>query len=165
MRTSNVGGAIPTVALAAVLLVTFLPIDSEHAPTARRSEGLWSVASPPPVVLARGASAARSTAEARTVGERFLQGYIAFLYGRLDPGELEGGTGELTRGLRRARRRVPPARDERRPRIARLDAVRQAPGLVQVTASVDDGDVAAYPVTAFVELRNGGWVVAHLADD
>jgi hypothetical protein len=108
---------------------------------------------------------AASTAEARAVGERFLQGYVAFLYGRLDADELEGGTGELTRGLRRARRRVPPARRERRSRIVRLAAVRQAPGLVQVTASVDDGDVAAYPVTAFVELGDGGWVVTHLADD
>jgi hypothetical protein len=117
------------------------------------------------VVFGRGASGAAATAEARTIGERFLQGYVAFLYGRLDADELEGGSRELTHGLRRARRRIPPARNERRPRIARLDAIRQAPGLVQVTASVDDGDVAAYPVTAFVELRDERWVVTHLADD
>jgi hypothetical protein len=167
-RAPNVEGAVATVALAAlaaVLLVTLLPIDSDRVPMSRPSEGPSSVASSPPVVFGRNTSGPASTAGARTVGERFLRGYVAFLYGRLDADALEGGTGELTHGLRQARRRVPPARAGRRPRIARLYAARQAPDLVQVTATVDDGDLAAYPVTAFVQLRDGRWVVTHLADD
>ena len=59
----------------------------------------------------------------------------------------------------------PPARAERTPRIARVDAVLQAPGVVEVTATIDDGDLTPYPVTAFVEFRDGRWVVTHLADD
>jgi hypothetical protein len=37
--------------------------------------------------------------------------------------------------------------------------------VVQVTATIDDGDLTTYPVTAFVEFRNARWLVTHLADD
>jgi hypothetical protein len=60
---------------------------------------------------------------------------------------------------------VPPARGARTPAIVDLRAVVQAPTLVQVTATVDDGDLAAYPVTAFVERRAGRWLVSHVGDD
>jgi hypothetical protein len=102
---------------------------------------------------------------ARRVGERFLRSYVAFLYGRGSVDELEGATSELRRVLRRARVRVPPARVARSPRIVRLQSTEQSPATVVVTAIVDDGDLAAYPVTAIVELRAGRWQVTRLADD
>ena len=102
---------------------------------------------------------------ARRVGERFLNGYVAFLYGRGSVDELEGATRELRRELRRARLRVPPARAARTPRIVRLQSAEQSPATVVVTAIVDDGDLAAYPVTALVERRAGSWQVTRLADD
>jgi hypothetical protein len=46
-----------------------------------------------------------------------------------------------------------------------LHAIVQATTIVQVTATVDDGDLAVYPVTAFVERRAGRWLVTHVGDD
>ena len=102
---------------------------------------------------------------ARRVGERFLNGYAAFLYGRGSVDELEDATRELRRELRRARLRVPPARAARTARIVRWQSVVQSSATVVVTAIVDDGDLAAYPVAALVERRAGSWRVVRLADD
>ena len=102
---------------------------------------------------------------ARRVGERFLRRYVAYLYGRGSADELKGASRELRRVLRRARVRVPPARAARTPRIVRLQSTEQSPDTVVVTALVDDGDLAAYPVTALVERRAGFWQVIRLADD
>jgi hypothetical protein len=102
---------------------------------------------------------------ARRVGERFLRRYVAYLYGRGSADELKGATRELRRVLRRARVRVPPARAARTPRIVRLQSTEQSPATVVVTVIVDDGDLAAYPVTALVERRAGFWQVIRLADD
>jgi hypothetical protein len=101
---------------------------------------------------------------ARRVGERFLNSYVAFLYGRGGVDQLEGATRELRRELRRARVRVPPARASRTARIVRLRTTEQSSATVVVTAIVDDGDLAAYPVTALVEQRAGFWQVMRLAD-
>jgi hypothetical protein len=125
--------------------------------------------SSPMVVLGRAAPRAaprvRARAGAREAGQRFLRGYVAFLYGRRDANELEGASADLRRSLRRARVRVSPARGARTPTIIDLRAVAQAPTVVQVTATVDDGDLAAYLVTAFVERRAGCWLVTHVGDD
>jgi hypothetical protein len=102
---------------------------------------------------------------ARRVGERFLNEYVPFLDGRGSADELEGATPGLRRELRRARLRVPPARAARTPTIIRLQSAKQSPATVVVTAIVDDGDVAAYPVTALIERRAGHWQVTRLADD
>ena len=120
--------------------------------------------SSPMVVLGRAAPRVLARAGAREAGKRFLRGYVAFLYGRRDADELEGASANLRRALRRARR-VPPARGARTPTIVDLRAAVQAPRIVQVTAIVDDGDLAAYPITAFLERRAGRWLVTHVGDD
>jgi hypothetical protein len=124
-----------------------------------------SVDSSPPVVIGARVREGPSIAEARNVGERFLRRYVAFLYGRANADELEGAGADLRRALRRSRVRVPPARARRTPKIVRVDAILQAPGVAQVTATIDDGDLAPYPVTAFVERRDSRWLVTDLADD
>jgi hypothetical protein len=150
-----------------VLAVTRLGILDHSVPRSvvHGSAGTPSVDSSPPVVIGACARGEPSIAHARDVGERFLRGYVAFLYGRANPDELEGASADLRRALRRSRVRVPPARARRTPRLVRIDAVPQAPGVVKVTATIDDGDLTPYPVTAFVELRDGRWLVTHLADD
>jgi hypothetical protein len=102
---------------------------------------------------------------ARRVGERFLNGYVAFLYGRGSVDKIEDATRELRRELRQARLRVPPARAARTPTIIRLQSAKQSPATVVVTAIVDDGDLADYPITALVERHAGSWQVTRLADD
>jgi hypothetical protein len=124
-----------------------------------------SVDSSPPVVIGAGARWGPSIAHARDVGARFLRGYVAFLYGRANADELEGVSADLRRSLRRSRIRVPPARARRTPRLVRVDAVLQAPGVIQATATIDDGDLTPSLVTAFVEFRDARWLVTHLADD
>jgi hypothetical protein len=115
------------------------------------------------VVLGRAAPANHGLADAREVGRRFLHGYVAFLYGRATADELEGAGSDLRRALRRARVRVPPARAERRPAVVGLRATARAPGVVLVSASVADGDLAAYPITASLQRRAGRWLVTGLA--
>ena len=102
---------------------------------------------------------------ARRVGERFLHEYVAFLYGRGSVDELDDATRELRRELRRARLRVPPARAARTPTIMRLQSAKQSPATIVITAIVDDGDLAAYPITALIEQRAGSWRVTRLAND
>ena len=121
--------------------------------------------SSPTVVLGRAAPRVPARAGVREAGRRFLRGYVAFLYGRREADELEGASADLRRAPRRARLRVPPGRLSRTPTIVDVRAAVQAPRVVQVTATVDDGDLAAYPVTAFLERRAGRWLVTHVGDD
>jgi hypothetical protein len=154
------------VALAAVAVTRLGVLDHSGARTVVHGFAESpSVDSSPAVVIGSGARGEPSITEARDVGERFLRGYVAFLSGRANADELQGASADLRRALRRSRIRVPPARARRTPRLVRVDAVLQAPDVVQVTATIDDGDLTPYPVTAFVELRAGRWVVTHLADD
>lgn len=117
------------------------------------------------VVLGGAARGDAPITAARNVGERFLRTYVAFLYGHISAVGLDGATADVGRALRHSRVRVPPARGERTPAIVRVRAFRQAPSVVQVAATVDDGDVAPYVVTAYVELRHGRWRVKRVADD
>jgi hypothetical protein len=94
-----------------------------------------------------------------------VRAYVAFLYGRADVGELPGVTGGLRRSLRRSRVRVPPARARRRPRVTRVWTLRSTPAVVQVSATVDDGDVSPYAIVARVEWRDGRWVVTRTVGD
>jgi hypothetical protein len=124
-----------------------------------------SVDPSPPLVLGTGDRGDAPLTAARNVGERFLRTYVAFLYGHTSALGLERATADVRRALRHSRVRVPPARRERTPAIVRVRAIRQAASVVQVAATVDDGDVAPYAVTAFVELRHARWRVTQVADD
>jgi hypothetical protein len=99
---------------------------------------------------------------ARRVGERFLVGYVAFLSGHRRADRLRGCTAALRRELSDSRVRVPPARQVRRARVVGWRAVVQASTSVVVTATVDDGDLAAFPVAANVERHAGRWRVTRL---
>ena len=145
----------------AVLVALALP-GARQRPTSVAPE---SPRSSPMVVLGRAGPRVPARAGAREAGQRFLRGYVAFLYGRRDADELEGASADLRRSLRRARVRVPPARLSRTPTVVDLRVVLQAPTVVQVTATVDDGDLAAYLVTASLERRAGRWLVTHVGDD
>jgi hypothetical protein len=150
--------------LTALVLMLFVSREATPhrvlAAPARRS----SVDSPP-VVLGGATRRDAALTDARNVGERFLRTYAAFLYGHTSAAALEGASADVRRALRHSRLRVPPARRERTPAIVGVQAVRQAASVVQVTATVDDGDISRYLVTAFVELHRGRWRVTQLADD
>lgn len=104
-------------------------------------------------------------ATARRAGERFLQEYVAYLYGHRPAGRFAGASHALRASLRRAHARVPPARAARAPAIVHIAAVAQTPTTVIVSATVDDGDVSTYQVSAVVEERARSWRVTRLQDD
>lgn len=165
-RVHIAAAPVALIALAAMAMTVWGVLDdSGRGSVVRESPQSSAVDSSRPVVIGAAARGESSIAEARNVGERFLRGYVAFVYGRANADELEGASADLRRALRRSRVRVPPARARRTPRLVRVDAVLQAPGVVGVTATIDDGDLTPYPVTAFVELRDGRWLVTHLAND
>lgn len=96
---------------------------------------------------------------------RFLRGYLAVLYGRGAVGDVTDGSDPVLRALRRNVRRVSAAQRQRRPQVVDLRLVRQAPAAVLATASIDDGDLAVYPIVFGLDRRDGRWIVARLSAD
>lgn len=104
-------------------------------------------------------------AAADAAARRFLRGYLALLYGRGAVGDVTDASEPVLRALRRNVRRVPAAQRQRRPEVVDLRLVRQAPAAVLATASIDDGDLAVYPIVFALDRRDGRWIVARLSDD
>jgi hypothetical protein len=141
--------AIAVVLLAAVLVFA-LPgptaPGSRHAPAPR--EHVASVVSPPAVAL----GAAR----------RFLDGYLAFAYGRGPETAVRGATDSLAATLARHAQPVPPALQGLHPRIVALRAAAAPGGRIVVTALIKDGEVVEYPITVLLAVRGGRYFVAGL---
>lgn len=98
-------------------------------------------------------------------GRRFLGGFLPFLYGRGSARAIAATAPALRERLAGSRLRVPPAARNRHPRVVRLGGRRLAPGRVLVTATVEDGGVAEYPVSLTLARQGGRWlVVAEGAD-
>jgi hypothetical protein len=104
-------------------------------------------------------------AGADAAARRFLRGYLALLYGRGTVRDVTDASRPVRRALRANVPRVPPGQRQRRPRVVDLRLIRQAPAAVLATASVDDGDLAVYPIVFALDRRDGRWVVARLSDD
>lgn len=161
-------GALVLLALAAALLL----------PGQHRTGG--SASSPPPLIPAPNPVIGTRTpppppppagpspaelARARVAARRFLAGYLRYLYGRAPARRVTNVTASVAASLRRARVRVTPAQQRRRPRLVALTLIGQTPGSVIATARVADGGVAAYPLTFTLQRRGRGWVVADLGND
>lgn len=102
---------------------------------------------------------------ADAAARRFLRGYLAVLYGRGTVRQVTDASAAVRRALRQSVRRVPAAQRQRRPQVVDLRLVRQAPAAILVTASIDDGDLAVYPIVFALDRRGGRWIVARLSDD
>lgn len=100
-----------------------------------------------------------ANADARAAARAFLRSYLAVSYGRAKPETLRSATGSLRARLRAQAPRVPPGVTARHPRVIVLRLESVADDQVRATATVDDGDVAAYPLFATLARReNGRWV-------
>lgn len=100
-----------------------------------------------------------ANADARAAAQAFLNSYLAVSYGRAKPEKLRSATGSLRARLQAQAPRVPPGVTARRPRVVALRLESVADDQVRATATVDDGDVAAYPLFATLARReNGRWV-------
>jgi hypothetical protein len=103
-------------------------------------------------------------AAATAAAERFLAGYLPFLYGQMSAGQLHGLTPALRRSLARQRGRVTPTERARHPRVLQLEF---APGDVNRTVlfeAVVSDDASRYRVRLRVAIRNGRWTVVELPD-
>ena len=144
--------AVLTLASASLLALRPAP---EHAPAPTPRAEPPSTAAPAPSAPL-GPSAA-VPAPATRAARRFLGGYLRFLYGHAGAREIERATPQLRRRLSTSRLRVPPAARRRRPRVVRLEAQRTEPDELAVTAEVEDGGVARYPVALTLRRGGGGW--------
>ena len=97
--------------------------------------------------------------DARAAARGFLTSYLAVSYGHAEPGELRNATRSLRDRLRAQAARVPPGIRRRRPKVIALRLESVTDGQVRATATVDDGDVAPYPLFATLIQQSGGrWV-------
>ena len=97
--------------------------------------------------------------DARAAARAFLTSYLAISYGHAKPDELRGASRALRDRLRAQNPRVPPGVRNRRPRVIALHVKAVSDGRVRATATVDDGDVAPYPLFATLAKRSSGrWI-------
>lgn len=97
-------------------------------------------------------------AKARAAARAFLTSYLNVSYGRAKPGDLRNASNALRHSLRAQHARVPAGVRDRRPQIIALHLEAVGDGRVRATATVDDGDVAAYPLFATLARRSGRWI-------
>jgi hypothetical protein len=92
----------------------------------------------------------------RRTTERFLHGYLPYLYGQAPLRAVTAAAPALRRRLARQQRRVPPAARHRRPRVrhVRLGAFVRDARAWQVTANVADGEVV-FPIELLIANRDG----------
>lgn len=103
---------------------------------------------------------------ARAAAKRFLRGYLALLYGRGDLDQVTDATPAVRRALRASIPRIPAAQRQRRPRVIDRRLTRQSAAAILVTASIDDGGAAVYPIVFTLDRRpDGRWLVSRLAND
>jgi hypothetical protein len=168
-RLFALAAAVVLVAAALLLLLGDGSGESQHIEQPRPSSPVATAPSPelPPPAGVEGvtAPAGAPAPEARRVARRFLSGYLAFIYGQGPARAIDGADATLITGLGRSRVRVPPAARRREPRVVELRAPGGDRDRLHVTALIDDGGVARYPVSLTLTRRDGGWFVAEVASD
>jgi hypothetical protein len=98
--------------------------------------------------------------KARAAARAFLASYLSVSYGRAKPDKLRSASQALRERLAAQQARVPAGVRHRRPQIVALRLEAVGGGRVRATATIDDGDVAPYPLFATLarERRGGRWV-------
>lgn len=104
-------------------------------------------------------------AAARATAQRFLAGYLPYLYGRGKPGSIAPVTPSVAHALRGGRARVTPAQARRHPRVTGLSVFGQSRRSALATVEIADGSPAPYRLTLTLEQRGPRWLVADLGDD
>jgi hypothetical protein len=90
---------------------------------------------------------------------RFLGAYLPFLYGRGPASAIDPTTAELRARLVRSRVRVPAATRHRHPRLVETRVRAAGGGRFAVSAQIEDGGAARYPLELVVARRGGRWRV------
>lgn len=148
--------AAVVVILGAVTVLLALTQPASQARYPARSTPL----SPPPAAAESHMSA--SEHEAKQTAERFLAGYLGYVYGHTPVGQIEDATPALIRSLQAHPPRVPPAAQARRPRVLSLHLAAGSAGEVTVSAVVNDGGLIDYSVALVLASKGGRLLVTGL---
>jgi hypothetical protein len=100
------------------------------------------------------------SAPARTVARRFLDGYLDHLYGHAPARAVRDTVPALSRSLAGRRLIVPPAMRSLHPRVIALGSAPAPPGLIGVSATVNDGELASYQLELILARAHGRLLVA-----
>jgi hypothetical protein len=130
-------------------------VHHREQPTATRTPTSARVRTPMP--------APSPNTRAETAARRFLDGYLAYLYGQGPAGAIDAASHALRHRLQVGRPRVSPAMRRRHGRVVELDA-HPVDGTerVAVTATIDDGGVARYPISLTLQRRADGFLVVEV---
>jgi hypothetical protein len=147
--------AISVVLIVAALLLAMTSTGVPASQQAREPQAAASAVSP----VKRAALPVRALRTART----FLDGYLAFAYGRGPASAVKDTTSKLAAALRDRARMVPPALRRLHPRLVALHATTSTGGAILVTALVKDGEVVTYPIGVLLAARRGRYLVTGFA--
>jgi hypothetical protein len=148
--------AISVVLIAAALL---LAMTSTGVPAGQQARKPHAAAS-----TVGSVKRAAAPAEALRAARTFLDGYLAFAYGRGPASAVKDTTSRLAAALsHRARMVPPPALRRLHPRLIALRATSSTGGTIVVTGLVKDGEVVAYPIRVQLAARGGRYLVTGLA--
>jgi hypothetical protein len=115
---------------------------------------------------ASGTAPRRSTAavgaHAKATAERFLAGYLAYVYGRAPASRVRDATVAFAGSLEHQPQRVPPGIRALRPRLVSVTVSLQGPGRVIASALVSDAEVVHYPIRLLLTDNGAGWRVSGL---
>jgi len=147
---SERAGAMATVTmllLAAAILLALSRPSAQPGRTSQRHPGPSVVQSAP----ASRAGASESVTAPLTPGvaraaDLFLAGYLGYLYGHAPASRVKGATAALVRSLGADPPRVSPAMRTRQARVLALRTIPAPPGLVGVSALVNDGGLIDYSI-------------------
>ncbi len=152
------GALLALAAVMAGLTLTSLHGDRRRQPVRRRPVSR-PVQLTSPHRLAPPLSAT-AIAGSRRVAERFLSGYLPFVYGRGGALAIRGITSTLRQQLLRKRAELTPVERRRHPRLVSLQTTATTPTFVVATARIDDGGVTTYHLRFTLEGRAGRWLVS-----
>lgn len=150
-------GAIAATALVLIAATALLAITSAGVPATQQA--------PDPHRAPRAvriASRAHLPANALRTARRFLNGYLAFVYGRAPVSAVKETTSSFAAALRRHLRTVPPALLSLHPRVIALGSTSSSGSAIVVTALVKDSEVLAYPIRVVLADRGGRYLVIGL---
>jgi len=159
-------GVLALLVLGAAAAIVILTLPSEVAPRSERPAARLRSSSTPANAGRKRLPApvtAAQLVQARGVGERFLAGYLPFIYGRARAASVSAVTSGLRGELLRDRAQVTPVEARRHPRVISLQVIGKAAGVVLATAMVEDGGVTTYALRFTLERRAAGWVVSRVA--
>jgi len=135
-----------------ILLTATKPAQQPHHAASRRP-GVALRSAPHP-------ASTSSAADTAHVAQRFLAGYLAYLYGHASATAVRDATPALLRSLRSHPPLVPPAVRARRPRVLSLHPAPAPLGLVGVSSLVNDGELVSYHVVVLLAPERGRLLVS-----